>query len=145
MNTKQIYKSTWIDSSQTTQAVWEIIGQDSCLNVCCGLSKIGDIRYDVNENTTRTEYGDLFDLKHLPSNIVDWVYCDPPFDYYVKGDNRFSWQHELFRICRKGLITQRPKVKSPVKAVFRTYRVIENKIGLALLCIDYKQWTNDTK
>lgn len=73
------------------------------LNVCCGKSLVGDVRIDVDANSSRTEPGDLFDLKIEPLSF-DTVICDPPFSYYVTGDNRFRWIQELGKISRRRLI-----------------------------------------
>jgi len=102
-------KADWIDSDKRENLIKTIIKNDSCLNVCCGYSKLGNIRLDINAQSWRTDEGDLFNLEY-PEGSFDWVYCDPPFNYYTSGKNRFRWQLDLFKIAKKGLITQRPKV-----------------------------------
>lgn len=69
------------------------------LNVCCGLSRVGDVRVDTDENTNRTEAGDLFDLRFEEASF-DTVICDPPFAYY----NTFKWCQNLASIATKRLI-----------------------------------------
>ena len=78
-----------------------VIGRS--LNVCCGMSEVGDVRVDIDANTNRTQEGDLFNLKFPPLSF-DTVICDPPFEYYVTGENRFRWIQELARIARKRLM-----------------------------------------
>jgi hypothetical protein len=69
------------------------------LNVCCGNCPVGDIRIDIDPNTTRTMAGDLFRLP-FPQQSFDTVICDPPFSYY----NRFRWVIKLSHLARKRLI-----------------------------------------
>lgn len=75
------------------------------LNVCCGMSLVGDVRVDTELNSSRTVDGDLFKIhKQFSPLSFDNVICDPPFEYYVKGTNRFRWIQELARISRRRLI-----------------------------------------
>ena len=56
-------------------------------------------------NSNRTMHGDLFKLKELfPILSFDTVICDPPFDYYVTGNNRFKWIQSLGDFSRKRVI-----------------------------------------
>ena len=73
------------------------------LNVCCGMSYVGNVRVDIDSNTNRTEPGDLFNLKFKPLSF-DTVICDPPFEYYVSGDNRFRWMQKLGDLTKKRLM-----------------------------------------
>jgi hypothetical protein len=74
-----------------------IIGKT--LNVCCGLSQVGDVRIDTDSKTARTIQGDLFNLKYKPGSF-DTVICDPPFGYYK--DTR--WILHLSHIAKKRLL-----------------------------------------
>jgi hypothetical protein len=69
------------------------------LNVCCGMSRIGDIRLDIDPSTNRTQEGNLFNLSFEPLSF-DTVICDPTFTYY----NRFGWIGDLAAIARKRLL-----------------------------------------
>lgn len=69
------------------------------LNVCCGMSQVGEIRVDTDPNTKRTEEGDLFRLR-FPARSFVTVICDPPFSYF----NRFRWIVELADIADKRLL-----------------------------------------
>jgi len=133
----QLIKADWIDSDGKEKLIQSIIGSDSCLNVCCGYSGIGTERMDISGQSWRTNEGDLFNLEYAESSF-DWVYCDPPFEYYTSGKNRFRWQRDLFRISKKGLITQRPKVQVRLNSKSHQYYIIEDgRLALTLLRIDY--------
>ena len=135
---KQILKTTWIHSDYLEQWLIEFVKDGSCLNVCCGKSNVGNKRLDINLDSNATEYGDLFKLDY-PENSFDYVYCDPPFNYYVTGDNRFRWQQELFKICKKALITRRPKTTINLNSKNHYYIIAEDtKPSLSLLRIDLK-------
>jgi hypothetical protein len=69
------------------------------LNVCCGMSWVGDVRVDTDPNTNRTEAGDLFDLGFAPLSF-DTVIVDPPFSYF----SRFDWVNKCARIASKRLL-----------------------------------------
>lgn len=69
------------------------------LNVCCGMSKVGEVRVDIDPNTNRTQMGDLFDLG-FATRSFDTVICDPPFQYF----NRFKWLLKLSDIADKRII-----------------------------------------
>lgn len=73
------------------------------LNVCSGMSRVGDVRVDIDPDTNRTDDGDLFDLNYRPLSF-DTVICDPPFSYYVTGKNRFRWIGSLRKIARKRIL-----------------------------------------
>lgn len=122
------------------------------LNVCCGTSKIGDVRLDTAKTipvkikneivlipTARTEYGDMFDLTMFRDNEFDYVYCDPLFKFYTSGENRFRWQFELFRLSKKALITRRPKVTVNMPSTRHHYIILEDtRPSLSLVRIDWK-------
>jgi hypothetical protein len=69
------------------------------LNVCCGMSRVGDVRVDTDPNTNRTEEGDLFHLRFAPLSF-DTVIVDPPFPYF----SRFDWVNKCAKIARKRLL-----------------------------------------
>ena len=75
----------------------------STLNICCGMSRVGDIRADLD----RTIDPDIVCDVHYPpfrANSFDTVICDPPFSIY----NRFRWLHGLARLVRYRLILSNP-------------------------------------
>lgn len=58
------------------------------LNVCCGASKVGDVRVDIDPKAPGlTEVGDLFNLPYGPGEF-DTVICDPPFEYFMPAVGR---------------------------------------------------------
>lgn len=109
------------------------------LNVCCGTSKIGDVRLDIDAESARTEPGDMFDLSMFKDQEFDYVYCDPLFKFYTSGDNRFRWQFELFRLAKKALITRRPKVNVNMPSTRHHWVVLEDsRPSLSLVRIDWR-------
>ena len=135
---KQILKTTWMHSSYVEAWLLDFVKDGACLNVCCGKSLVGNVRLDISLDSTSTEYGDLFKIEY-PESSFDYVYCDPPFNYYVVGTNRFKWQQKLFKFCRKALITKRPKTTVNLHSKEHYYIVAEDtKPSLALLRIDLK-------
>ena len=94
----RVLKANWIHPPNVEAWLGTMI-TGRTLNVCCGMSRVGDVRIDTDENTNRTEEGDLFDL-HIAEASFDTVICDPPFAYY----NTFEWCQKLASIARKRLI-----------------------------------------
>ena len=72
------------------------------LNVCRGMSRVGDVRIDTDPKTSRTEPGDLFQLTFEPGSF-DTVICDPPFGYYSPKYGQ-KWLLQLSHIAKKRLI-----------------------------------------
>ena len=134
-----VIKSKWMHLDSLEQFLKDFIGSDSCLNYCSGYSMIGNVRVDKNGQSWRTKEGDLFNAKNeFEDNSFDWVYCDPPFEFYTSGENRIRWQLALFDIAKKGLITRRPKVVVRMKSKRHEYYIIEDgRLSLDLLRIDY--------
>lgn len=112
----------------------------SLLNHCCGSSELGQVRADIDPNSNRTIHGDLFkSLADFKPNSFDYVYCDPPFEIYNTGKNRFRWQFDLFKICRIALITRRPKVTVNMPSKWHDYIIAEDsRPSFTILRIDYK-------
>lgn len=75
------------------------------LNVCCGMSKVGDVRIDTDAKTNRTEAGDVMKLTFKPGSF-DTVICDPPFSYY----NHFKWLQRLGDIAKKRMLISGPTI-----------------------------------
>lgn len=99
------------------------------LNGCCGNSRIGQIRFDIDKNSNRTMDADLRDqLKIFRPGQVDFYYVDPPDAWYnpfskfiaenyykgISGGNApkrkygdpYRWQYDALEIPRKALILQ---------------------------------------
>jgi hypothetical protein len=72
------------------------------LHLCCGKSKLGDIRLDLFENDVDI----IADASKLPikTRSVDTVLVDPPYN------GKFQWNHDLLselpRVARQRIIFQ---------------------------------------
>lgn len=76
------------------------------LNVCCGMSRVGEVRVDLDPKSNRTQEGDLHEL-NFPRASFDTVICDPPFSFY----NRFRWILSLKDIARKRILLSSPLIQ----------------------------------
>lgn len=95
-------KANWIHTEDVEKWLQQItIGKT--LNVCCGMSLVGDTRVDIDPSSNRTVDGDLFKLPYA-SRSFDTVICDPPFGYY----QRFRWILKLANIADKRLLLSSP-------------------------------------
>jgi len=94
-------QANWI--SQGADAFLEEMAIGRTLNVCCGMSSVGDVRLDTDPKANRTEYGDLFNLQYPPRSF-DSVICDPPFSYF----NKFKWVLRLSDLADKRFIISGP-------------------------------------
>ena len=81
------------------------ITRGRALNVCCGMSQVGDVRLDISPKSNRTEYGNL-DTLDFPRGSFDTVICDPPFSYY----RRFKWVYRLADIAKLRFVLSGPLV-----------------------------------
>ncbi len=113
------------------------------LNVCSGMSFVGDVRIDTNPTSNRTMAGDMFDLSMFKDQEFDYVYCDPDFNVYtnpnILKENRNKWQFELFRLAKKALITRRPKVNINLPSKWHHWVVLEDhRPSISLLRIDWR-------
>lgn len=79
------------------------------LNVCCGLSRVGEVRLDLNINTNRTEPGDLFKLPYTGASF-DTVICDPPYSYYNFAKYPFAWILRLSDISKRRMLLCAPAI-----------------------------------
>lgn len=73
------------------------------LNICCGMSKVGTVRADLDRGV-RPDI--ICDIKNPPfkADSFDTVICDPPFSLY----NKFKWVHNLSKIAKKRVILSHP-------------------------------------
>jgi len=143
----EVVKAEWIHTDYFDAWLRDFVKAGTVLNMCCGMSTIGDVRCDININTARTHpYGVTQIHNFFPENSFDYVYCDPPFEMYTSGDNRFRWQQELYKIARKALITRRPKVNVNLPSLRHEWYVLEDeRPSLSLVRVDYKQSPFDNK
>jgi hypothetical protein len=74
------------------------------LHVCCGLSKLGDVRFDFNPEMNPDVVGDAADLSVFANEAFESVLCDPPYN------GKLQWNHdmlsELARVAAKRIIFQ---------------------------------------
>lgn len=75
------------------------------LHVCCGQSKLGDLRIDVDESVGADMMASVRDLP-IKDKSFDTVLCDPPYSFY----NRFKWICGLADVARQRLILATPLV-----------------------------------
>ncbi len=102
MSQQLALKVKWIHPPQVERWLRRTVIRRT-LNVCCGMSRVGEVRVDTDEGTNRTEPGDLFDLR-FPKLSFDTVICDPPFSYY----SHFKWIYGLTDLARKLVILSAP-------------------------------------
>lgn len=130
-----VHKMEWIDSDYLTHFIKKVIGYDRTLNLCSGMSPIGDVRGDIDPETNRTMDLNLFDAKNVfRENQFPFVIVDPPDCFYnpgckeiadryytkstyyksgkvkMKYGDPYEWQYELLDIASKALILQRPLI-----------------------------------
>lgn len=135
-----IYNVAWMHTDYLEYWLRDFTIKGSTLNVCSGMSMIGQVRVDVDPESNRTMHGDMFNLLDIfHENQFDYVYIDPPFNVYTSGDNRMQWQFDAFKICKKALITRRPKVTVNLPSKYHDYIIAEDsRPSLTILRIDYK-------
>lgn len=96
----QVYQVNWSyhDGTSTTEAIKDwCIG--SILNVCCGKSKLGDLRIDISYNLKPDI---LADAHYLPLRKLsfDTIVLDPPYSYF----NKFRWIHRIADTSKKRIV-----------------------------------------
>lgn len=135
-----IYNAKWMHTDYLEYWLRDFTIKGSTLNVCSGMSMIGQVRVDIDPETNRTMHGNLFHLlDHFHANQFKYVYIDPPFNVYTSGDNRMRWQQDAFKIAEVALITRRPKVSVNLPSKYHDYIIAEDsRPSLSLLRIDYK-------
>ncbi len=73
------------------------------LHVCCGHSKIGDVRFDCDPTVEPDFIGDAASLP-FEDRLFDSVICDPPYN------GKLQWNHdllcELARVASRRIIFQ---------------------------------------
>ena len=69
------------------------------LNVCCGLSELGDVRVDMDPKDFGVAKADMKDLS-FDSNIFDTVFSDPPWK--IGFYDRFRPFFEMVRVAKVG-------------------------------------------
>ena len=136
-----IQRPEWMHTDYLEYWLEDFVRDGSCLNMCSGLSQIGDVRVDIDPKCpASTMQGDLFKaLETFRPESFDYVYCDPDFKCYNNGPNRIRWQFDLFKICKKALITRRPKITVNMPSKWHEYVIAEDsRPSFTIIRIDYK-------
>ncbi len=88
------------------EAVEELVSSlliPKSLHVCCGKSKLGDVRFDNDPDNSPHVLGDATKLPFADASFES-VLCDPPYN------GKFQWNHdllcELSRVAAKRIIFQ---------------------------------------
>jgi hypothetical protein len=82
-----LYKVTKLLWPKEIQSYLDALIIGSSLHVCCGLSQIGDVRFDL--------YADDIDVRGdanrlpFPTDSFDTVLIDPPYN------GKFQWNHDM--------------------------------------------------
>ncbi len=112
---QRVLQANWIHSPDVERWL-QHMSVGSTLNVCCGSSRVGNVRVDIDPTANRTEEGDLFNLRFQPL-AFDTVICDPPFSLF----SRFDWINNLSKIARRRflLAADRTIIRLP-KSIWKT-------------------------
>lgn len=84
------------------------------LHVCCGYSLLGDVRLDLDVNTSPDVICDAAKIC-FEDNSFDTVFCDSPYN------SKFQWNHDL--------LSELPRIASK-RIIFQHWFLISNKNGL---------------
>ena len=100
----QMLEANWIHPPSVERWLRRMSIGDT-LNICCGKSKVGDIRIDLDPNAERNFIGDLF---HPPFRkfSFDTVICDPPYSYF----NKWIWVFRISDLARKRFLIASPNI-----------------------------------
>jgi Double zinc ribbon/Methyltransferase domain len=91
-------ESSWVWNGSVADFVRRRIRGRS-LNVCAGLSELGDVKVDLDPKDRKAIRGDVSNLP-FPDNSFDTVICDPP--WRIGYHQRWKPFFELVRVCKVG-------------------------------------------
>lgn len=98
-----LYTVTKVLWSDSIEDVLDSLLVGNSLHVCCGLSKLGNVRLDMNPEVNPDVIADAAKLP-FDDNSFDTILCDPPYN------GKFQWNHdmlaELSRVASKRIIFQ---------------------------------------
>lgn len=87
------------------------------LHVCCGKSRLGDVRLDLNEPDADIVCDAANMQGYVGDREYDTVLCDPPYN------GKFQWNHnllhELARVARRRIIFQHWFIPATPKGRYR--------------------------
>lgn len=107
------------------------------IHICCGKSKLGDVRVDLDKSHNPDIICDANNLSlYVKDNEYETALCDPPYN------GKFQWQHdmlkELSRIASKRIIFQHWFLPANKYGYYRKY---QEKFELTeLLCWQPKSY-----
>lgn len=92
------YKKAWSFPERTEKFI-KSKSSGKILHVCCGSSKFGDVRIDIEPQDKGVIKADIF---HLPikEQSFDTVICDPP--WHIPYHLRTKIHYELRDACKMG-------------------------------------------
>ena len=93
-----ILQQSWVWEKEVIDFFSERIEGHS-LNVCCGLSELGDVRVDIDPKDFSVAKADMKDLP-FDSNTFDTVFSDPPWK--IGFYDRFRPFFEMVRVAKVG-------------------------------------------
>jgi hypothetical protein len=110
----EVYQANW-HWNEDTEKWLEAQCRGLVLNMCCGMSQIGDVRADIDLSVKPTI---LCDMNHAPfrKGTFDTEIVDPPFSYY-RG---FRWIPKVANLTRGKLILSSPLVNAQLKGIWWT-------------------------
>lgn len=87
-----VYKKQYHDPQWLKDIVQEYLKPKS-LNLCCGMSKFGDVRIDIDPKVNPDIVMDMWDItKHFDRASFDSIYCDPVWESIpIKKRYGFMW------------------------------------------------------
>ena len=104
------------------------------LNFPCGVSKVGDIRADIDPQVKPDIVADFFDpFKTFKEGEFDTVICDPPYKVYVSGKNRFRWENDIGRLAKKRVMFSTPLVRLKIVGNWKKSYYINEQGGALFL------------
>lgn len=98
INRNCLLQKSWVWPNLVTEKVRPFI-QGYSLNVCAGLSELGDIRLDIDPKLPTVQKADMNALPY-PDNTFDTVVSDPPWK--INFFHRQRPFFEVVRVCKVG-------------------------------------------
>jgi hypothetical protein len=97
------------------------------LHVCCGKSKLGDVRLDRDPANDPDILCDAANMReHVADDAFDTVLCDPPYN------GQFQWNHdllaELARVASRRIVFQHWFIPATPKGL---YKKAQSKFALS--------------
>jgi ubiquinone/menaquinone biosynthesis C-methylase UbiE len=94
-------QDSWVWPSQVSSAIKQyLFGKKvSVLNICSGLSDIGDVKIDIDPKNPTIQKGDM-DKLNIPDESFDVVISDPPWK--INFFRRMKPFFEAVRVCKTG-------------------------------------------